>query len=419
MKGTGALEVKDVSKLYRLGQIGTGTLSHDLNRWWHNLRGKEDPYLKIGEENDRASTQSADFVYALKDINFSVSPGEVLGIIGKNGAGKSTLLKIISKITSPSSGSIIANGRMASLLEVGTGMHPEMTARENVYLNGAILGMSRTEVKSKFDDIIDFAGCSLYVDTPVKRFSSGMRVRIGFAVAAFLEPEILIVDEVLAVGDAEFQKQAIGKMKDVSAKSGRTVLFVSHNMTAVESLCHNVLVLDKGKVAIEKEKPSIAIPKYLSSGLKNLALREWNEETAPQSDEVMILKASLNKSIPQFFVDEPIEIAFDFVVKENFEANLSLVLWRNGGEMVFNAVSEIKQVDHAKYSSVCCIPANLLNDGEYQVDIAIVKDTSVKVLTVPEVLGFTIEDKREKMNWHGKWEGVVRPKLEFNLNKHG
>lgn len=418
MGGIGSLEVKDVSKLYRLGQIGTGTLSHDINRWWHQLRGKDDPYLKIGEENDRSSKEKSDFVYALRDINFSVAPGEVLGIIGKNGAGKSTLLKIISKITSPSSGSIIANGRMASLLEVGTGMHPEMTARENIYLNGAILGMSKSEVKTKFDDIIDFAGCNLYVDTPVKRFSSGMRVRIGFAVAAFLEPEILIVDEVLAVGDAEFQKQAIGKMKDVSAKSGRTVLFVSHNMTAVESLCHNVLVLDKGKVVIEKEKPSIAIPKYLSSGIKNAALQEWTAADAPQSDEVVMRKASLNKRIPQFFVDEPVDISFDLSAKENFEANLSLVLWRNGGEMVFNAVSEIKQVANGNYTSTCHIPADLLNDGEYQVEIAVVKDTSVKVLTIPEVLGFTVEDRREKMNWHGKWEGVVRPKLDFNLRKH-
>jgi lipopolysaccharide transport system ATP-binding protein len=242
------LSVENVSKLYRLGEIGTGTISHDLNRWLAKIRGKEDPFSKIGAVNDRTQKAESNFAWALKDINFQVKEGEVLGIIGKNGAGKSTLLKLISRITSPTTGSIKVKGRIASLLEVGTGMHPEMTARENIYLNGAIMGMTKIEIKKKFDEIIDFAGCTMYVDTPVKRFSSGMRVRLGFAVAAFLEPEILIVDEVLAVGDAEFQKKAIGKMQDVSKSEGRTVLFVSHNMAAVESLCTKGLLLNSGMI---------------------------------------------------------------------------------------------------------------------------------------------------------------------------
>ncbi|MEX0635287.1 MAG: ABC transporter ATP-binding protein, partial [Ferruginibacter sp.] len=221
------LKVENVSKLYRLGELGTGTVSHDLNRWWSKVRGKEDPYAIVGQVNDRSQKAESDYVWALKDINFEVEQGEVLGIIGRNGAGKSTLLKILSQITSPTTGTIKTKGRIASLLEVGTGMHPEMTARENIYLNGAILGMTKKEIASKFDEIVDFSGCTMFVDTPLKRFSSGMRVRLGFAVAAFLEPEILIVDEVLAVGDAEFQKKAIGKMKDISAGGGRTVLFVS------------------------------------------------------------------------------------------------------------------------------------------------------------------------------------------------
>lgn len=243
-----AIQVENLSKQYRLGKIGTGTLSHDLNRWWQTVRGKEDPYLKIGEANDRTKKGSSDYVWALQDINFEVKQGEVLGIIGRNGAGKSTLLKILSKTTAPTTGSIKINGSVASLLEVGTGFHPELSGRENIFLNGAILGMRKGEIQKKFDEIVDFSGVEKYIDTPVKRYSSGMYVRLAFAVAAHLEPEILIVDEVLAVGDIEFQKKCLGKMKDVSVNDGRTVLFVSHNMTAVKGLCNTGIVLEHGKV---------------------------------------------------------------------------------------------------------------------------------------------------------------------------
>lgn len=244
-----AIEFNNVGKQYRLGRVGTGTLSHDLNRWWQTtVLGKEDPYLKIGEVNDRSKKGTSDYVWALKDISFKVEQGDVVGIIGKNGAGKSTLLKLLSHITAPTTGEIRYRGRIASLLEVGTGFHPEMTARENIYMNGSIMGMTRHEITGKLDEIVDFAGIERYLDTPVKRFSSGMTVRLGFAVAAFLEPEILVVDEVLAVGDAEFQKKAIGKMKDVSSSGGRTVLFVSHNMAAVRTLCNNGIVLKNGMI---------------------------------------------------------------------------------------------------------------------------------------------------------------------------
>jgi lipopolysaccharide transport system ATP-binding protein len=245
------LKAENISKQYRLGTVGTGTLSHDLNRFWHKIRGKEDPYLKVGEVNDRSSKGTSEYVWALKDINFEVEAGEVLGIIGKNGAGKSTLLKILSKVTAPTTGSIKSRGRIASLLEVGTGFNPELTGRENIYLNGAILGMTKKEITSKLDEIIEFSGCERYIDTPTKRYSSGMTVRLAFAVAAFLEPEILVVDEVLAVGDAEFQKKAIGKMQDISREGGRTVLFVSHNMAAVKSLCTRGIVLENGMVVFE------------------------------------------------------------------------------------------------------------------------------------------------------------------------
>ena len=245
------LKAENISKQYRLGLVGTGTLSHDLNRFWHRIRGKEDPYLRVGTVNDRSSKVKEEYVWALHDINFEVKQGEVLGIIGKNGAGKSTLLKILSRVTSPTTGVIKTKGRIASLLEVGTGFHPELTGRENVFLNGAILGMTRAEINAKFDEIVEFSGCQMYIDTPVKRYSSGMKVRLAFAVAAHLEPDILVVDEVLAVGDAEFQKKAIGKMQDISKEGGRTVLFVSHSMAAVRNLCTRAIVLEQGKTVFE------------------------------------------------------------------------------------------------------------------------------------------------------------------------
>ncbi len=259
-----AIEFEHVSKQYRLGLVSTKTLSHDIRRFWiTNVLGKEDPYLKIGETNDRASKGNSEYVWALRDIDFKVEQGDVVGIIGKNGAGKSTLLKLLSRVTGPTTGTIRAHGRIGSLLEVGTGFHGEMTGRENIFMNGAILGMTRNEIQSKLDEIIDFSGCERYIDTPVKRYSSGMTVRLGFAVAAFLEPEILVVDEVLAVGDAEFQKKAIGKMKDVSQGQGRTVLFVSHNMESIRNLCNTGVLLENG---IMKYRGDIAstVSKYLS-----------------------------------------------------------------------------------------------------------------------------------------------------------
>lgn len=257
------LKIENVSKQYRLGLVGTGTIASDLTRWWSKIRGKQDPFLKVGEVNDRSSKGNSNYVWALKDINFEVKRGEVLGIIGKNGAGKSTLLKILSRVTLPTTGEIKSRGRIASLLEVGTGFHPEMTGRENIYLNGAILGMTKQEIKSKIDEIIEFSGCQRYIDTPVKRYSSGMRVRLAFAVAAHLEPDILVIDEVLAVGDAEFQKKAIGKMQDISQGEGRTVLFVSHDLSAISMLASRTVVLANGKIATIDET-SKAISYYSS-----------------------------------------------------------------------------------------------------------------------------------------------------------
>ena len=262
-----AIEFNNVSKQYKLGLVSTKTLSHDLNRWWQTkILGKEDPYLKIGSVNDRSAKADSDYVWALKDIDFKVEQGDVVGIIGKNGAGKSTLLKLLSRVTNPTTGTIRARGRIASLLEVGTGFHPELTGRENIYMNGSIMGMNKAEITRKLDEIVSFSGCERYIDTPVKRYSSGMTVRLGFAIAAHLDPEILVVDEVLAVGDAEFQKKAIGKMQDVSKGEGRTVLFVSHNMASIRQLCNSGVLLEKGQIRMTGSINNI-IDSYLSDQL--------------------------------------------------------------------------------------------------------------------------------------------------------
>ncbi len=275
-----AIEFEHVSKQYRLGLVSTKTLSHDIRRFWiTNVLHKEDPYLKIGETNDRASKGTSEYVWALRDIDFKVEQGDVVGIIGKNGAGKSTLLKLLSRVTGPTTGTIRAHGRIGSLLEVGTGFHGEMTGRENIFMNGAILGMSRAEIQSKLDEIIDFSGCERYIDTPVKRYSSGMTVRLGFAVAAFLEPEILVVDEVLAVGDAEFQKKAIGKMKDVSQGQGRTVLFVSHNMASIRNLCTTGVLLENGMVKYRDNNIDNVVDFYLEGNTKNVSDRGFLKES--------------------------------------------------------------------------------------------------------------------------------------------
>lgn len=321
-----AIEFNNISKLYRLGLVSTGTLAHDFKRWWTiNVRRQEDPYLKIGETNDRSTKGDSDYVWALKDVDFKVEQGDVVGIIGKNGAGKSTLLKILSKVTAPTTGTIKAKGRIGSLLEVGTGFHPEMTGRENIYLNGAILGMTKQEITKKLDEIVDFSGCERYIDTPVKRYSSGMMVRLGFAVAAHLDPEILVVDEVLAVGDAEFQKKAIGKMQDVSRGEGRTVLFVSHNMAAVRKLCRHGVILDKGKVSF-MGSANDAVERYMSLSHSDSPLY-LTFEGGDDSKEMEFRSVRFTQNKHTFASNEP--IAFDFEVKAyrnvpNFRINTTI-----------------------------------------------------------------------------------------------
>jgi lipopolysaccharide transport system ATP-binding protein len=308
------IKVENLYKQYRLGEVGTGSLKDDAKRWRYKIMGREDPFLTIGEENDRTLRASSKYVWALKDINFEVQQGEILGIIGKNGAGKSTLLKILSRTTGPTKGTLKMKGRMASLLEVGTGFHPELSGRENIYLNGAIMGMRRDEISRKLEQIVDFAGVEKYIDTPVKRYSSGMYVRLAFGVAAHLEPDIMIVDEVLAVGDAEFQRKALGKMKEVSIKGGRTVLFVSHNMTAIQNLCPNSILLSNGLIKDTGETGNI-ISKYFSMNKnKNVSLGEIKERSGTgdlhfTSGRVKIVDSDYNNVVDSFS-DVMIELEF-------------------------------------------------------------------------------------------------------------
>lgn len=320
-----AIQVENVSKQYRLGKVGTGTIVHDINRWWHLARGKEDPYLKIGEANDRAKKGESDYVWALRDVNFEIEQGEAVGIIGRNGAGKSTLLKILSRTTAPTTGNLRLRGRVASLLEVGTGFHPELSGRENIFLNGAILGMTRKEITRKFDEIVDFSGVERYIDTPVKRYSSGMYVRLAFAVAAHLESEILIVDEVLAVGDAEFQKKCLGKMGEVSKGEGRTVLFVSHNMQAVSNLCQSAILLDQGTISMNSNVSDCIKSYYVSLQQNNLLTSSLDNRTNRTTGSVLFEDISiLNKvkSAWEFSVNEQIDFHFRVLVKENVDSLL-------------------------------------------------------------------------------------------------
>lgn len=397
------LKVEDLSKQYRLGTIGTGTISDDLNRWWHKVRGKEDPYSRVGEVNDRSSKGESEYVMALNDINFEVSQGEILGIIGKNGAGKSTLLKILSKVTGPTTGTIKAKGRVASLLEVGTGFHPELTGRENIFLNGALLGMTKKEIAKKLDAIIAFAGVERYIDTPVKRYSSGMRVRLGFAVAAFLEPEILIVDEVLAVGDATFQKKAIGKMQEVSKGGGRTVLFVSHNMDSIKSLCTRCLLLENGTVK-SSGSPEDIIKDYLENKEGKVCYsKSWNFNRAPGNEFAKFLgyKITNSEGNHNLFIQEDINFEIKYWLDKNTKNRIDISLHifdsSNRHITVFATglalgYSPKKEYSKGENSVLITIPNCGLNKGVYSATLFIIENSRA-LFWAEEIMNFEIQAK--------------------------
>jgi lipopolysaccharide transport system ATP-binding protein len=375
------LKAIDISKQYRLGQVGTGTISHDLNRWWHIVRGKEDPYLLVGDANDRSKKSNIDYVWSLKNINFEVRQGDVLGIIGKNGAGKSTLLKILSQVTSATTGKVKIRGRIAALLEVGTGFHPELTGRENIYLNGAILGMTKSEIKGKFDEIVNFSGVENYIDTPVKRYSSGMMVRLGFAVAAHLEPEILIVDEVLAVGDAEFQKKCMGKIKNVAGE-GRTVLFVSHNMQAMSSICKTGILLKNGLID-EISDINTCIKKYNGlfgeSVIGELSIKDRLNRTQ-SSGNVLFTNvqafSNTGKKTWDFAFNEDINFDFNCEVRDSSEGLLfyMAILEPITTEIITNFKEIVKKETILKGDKInfsVSIPAKTLRTGQFLLYFAI------------------------------------------------
>lgn len=422
-----AISVENVSKMYRLGEVGTGTISHDFNRWVHKIRGKEDPYLKLGEENKR-DAKGGQYVWALKDVSFDVEQGQVLGIIGKNGAGKSTLLKLLSRVTAPTTGLIKARGRIASLLEVGTGFHPELTGRENIFLNGAILGMTKSEIRSKFDEIVDFSGVARYVDTPVKRYSSGMYVRLAFAVAAFLEPEILIVDEVLAVGDAEFQQKCLGRMKDVSQNDGRTVLFVSHNMGAIKNLCQKTLVMKHGRVE-SLEDTSSAIERYLSSDSDVDRYQAWEGNERPGDNSIRL--NSIKVLDCNGFFDRQLTSDDDVFVEVAYELferlqNLRIVVNVLGydGEEVFstsdfNYYNPSRLRDPGVYTSVVKIPRRLLNVARYYIviDIDIPKE---KAFVLAQTVSFNIDELIQNelgITNARRPSGIIHPVLDWKVTK--
>ena len=425
-----AIKATNLSKAYQIGEFSTGTISRDIERWICKLRGKEDPFLRIGETNERDRKGSSDIVWSLKDINFEINQGEAVGIIGKNGAGKSTLLKILSRVTTPTKGNIKIKGRIASLLEVGTGFHPELTGRENIYLNGAILGMRKHEIKRKFDEIVDFSGVERYIDTPVKRYSSGMYVRLAFAVAAHLESEILIVDEVLAVGDYEFQKKCLGKMDEVSKGEGRTVLFVSHNMAAIKSFCKKGFLLSNGQMVFNGSSFD-AVNKYSNFGKKfqfDNSKENNSTEKYAQLRECYVCDNS-KKRKGEYDINEDIYIEMHFEINKNLDLFSSpypqINLHNEDGKIIFQsmAVKESwEDLKAGKYSAECKIPSDFLNVGTYYVS-AIFGDCNKGINTQfweDQILSFDVtenilENLYKRNGYTGHFVGNLRPQLEWKI----
>ena len=421
-----AIEFENISKQYRLGIVSTKTLSHDLNRWFTvNVLGKEDPYLKIGETNDRSTKGESDYVWALRDINFKVEQGDVLGIIGKNGAGKSTLLKILSRVTGPTTGHIRARGRIASLLEVGTGFHPEMTGRENIYMNGAIMGMTKREISAKLDEIVDFAGVERYIDTPVKRYSSGMTVRLGFAIAAHLEPEILVVDEVLAVGDAEFQKKAIGKMQDVSKGEGRTVLFVSHNMASIKKLCTTGVVLKNGSTAFSGNIED-AVSYYIGESYsENPHLNFEDLNTAPGNENIRLKSFEVSPIVGnEINVESGLNFNLKFFnYKPNIMMDATFELSTIDDICVFHSGKVLTPNKDSKagiYEVKFNLPPYTLNAGKYKMKLIFGENQSHLLWMNDNVLNFEIENTLTGQGHNmATLPGILKPQIDYIHNYIG
>jgi lipopolysaccharide transport system ATP-binding protein len=415
-----AIEVKGLSKLYRVGVPDKyPTIREAL------VRAASAPLRAVRSRAFAGNDgNGADRIWALRDVDFEVRNGEVLGIIGRNGAGKSTLLKILSGITEPTAGYADIYGRVGSLLEVGTGFHMELTGRENIFMNGALLGMKRSEIKRKFDEIVAFAEIEKFLDTPVKRYSSGMYMRLAFAVAAHLDPEILIVDEVLAVGDAAFQKKCLGKMGRV-AQEGRTVLFVSHNMLAVQNLCDRAIWLQEGRI-VDNGRPAPIVSRYLQTAFSAVTERLWPDiAAAPGNDKVRLRRARVRPvdGSPENAITVRTDFQLEFEywnLQPGAHLNLSLHVYNEQGIMVFNAVPtdetqwQGRPFPAGLFRDVCHIPGNLLNDGMYRVELLIVRDDTTVIYRHDDILLFDVQDTVDMRGaWYGKWSGAVRPALQW------
>jgi lipopolysaccharide transport system ATP-binding protein len=424
-----AIKIDKISKAYQIGTFNTGSFTNDLIRWWALKRGKEDPFLKIGEENDRTISGKSDIIWSLKDISLDIKQGDSLGIIGRNGAGKSTLLKILSQVTHPTSGTLQIKGKAASLLEVGTGFHPELTGRENIFLNGAILGMNKHEIKSKFDEIVHFSGVERYIDTPVKRYSSGMYVRLAFAVAAHLESDILIVDEVLAVGDQDFQKKCINKMNDVTGL-GKTVIFVSHNIPSVRSICNNIAVIDKGKLVFNGGIEE-GVKYYLNNGYEseNIYWSPKNKKITGNkfcSVKRISMKDNNNFETQDFKISDPIKISIEYQILENgYKAMFSLVLFDEFGTVLFGSLNNLEpdyfnvSLEMGSYVSECEIKGNLLNDGVFYISLIGMSSSKTDYFTIENALKIRAHDDGIlKKGYGGNYGGFFRPKLDWTTKKN-
>lgn len=409
------LKAENISKQYRLGTVGTGTLGDDLKRWWYRLQGKADPFLNVGAVNDRGAQADEDYVWALRDINFEVNRGEILGIIGKNGAGKSTLLKLLSRVTSPTTGSIKTKGRIASLLEVGTGFHGELTGRENIFMNGAVLGMTKKEIRDKLDEIIAFSGCEKYIDTPVKRYSSGMTVRLGFAVAAHLEPEILVVDEVLAVGDAEFQKKALGKMNSLSQGEGRTVLFVSHNMASIKSLCTRSILLNNGMISFQGGTDE-AISLYLKNGADHQNFKKFGEKYRNEIFSLKSISVVNRDSEDKVLIEDNIislNSEIEIFSSDASSYHITYHLFNEMGEPLFSFshLPEVK-LETGTNKLSCIFPSKFFRSGQYFLSFFLIKDKKKAVFMEKDILSFAITNaKRNIGEYMGKEPGFIRPQF--------
>lgn len=405
------IKAEGISKYYRLGTQGSGRFREDWGNWWRRRRAQPGEPVVSGEAH----------IWALKDVSFEIGEGEVVGFIGRNGAGKSTLLKIISRITQPTRGVVRGRGRIASLLEVGTGFHGDLTGRENIFLNGHILGMTRREILSQFDDIVDFSGVSAFLDTPVKRYSSGMYVRLAFAVAAHLTPEILIVDEVLAVGDAEFQAKCLKKMKDVSTAEGRTVLFVSHNLQALRNLCQRAFFLEKGELVASGD-PGMLIAQYLQKeSVQSLRQVYEDSASAPGNDAVRIRRVELVPDYPEgggvIDIRTALRLELEFWYEPPGASDLivGIHLFGVAGDCIFDVSSPRYGLERGLIRGGCVIPANFLNDGSYYISIVFVNNTTKRLFYFESCLAFQVADHRENTSWYGKWIGHVRPDFKVTL----